>query len=167
MFENGEYVVYGCGEVCKVENTVCRCFDGVNKSEYYTLSPIQCRGSAYYVPVKNAEKSMRRVLTRAEVINVIDGIPLAEEVWYADKNKRRDYYASALKSGSPSVIISIIKSVYKERERRGQCGKQLIAEDEKAFRTAEHILHGEIAFVLGIGENEVGEFIHNRLNSLC
>ncbi len=165
MFENGEYVVYGSGEVCRVEEKVTRCFDGVNKNEYYKLVPVEYKNSAYYVPVKSAEGEIRRILTKEEILEIIDGIPQAEAVWYNDKNERKGYFESVLRSDDFMGLIGIIKSVYEERERRAGSGKRPIAADEKAFNAAEHIIHGEFAFVLGIKESEVGSFIKERLGS--
>lgn len=99
MFNIGEYVVYGSGEVCRVEDKTKRCFDGISSNEYYKLAPVEYRNSAYYVPVQTADS-----------------------------------------------------------------GKRLFAADEKAFAAAEHILHGEFAFVLGIKESEVPDFIRERLS---
>ena len=39
------------------------------------------------------------------------------------------------------------------------------AADERAFSAAEHIIHGEFAFVLGMKESEVGEFIRSRIEA--
>lgn len=163
MFDMGEYVVYGSGEVCRVEERTERCFDGVSKNEYYKLVPVEFKNSAYYVPVKGAENEIRRILTREEIYGIIDGIPKAEAVWYSDKNERKGYFEAVLRGDDLMGLIGIVKSVYEERERRTASGKRLIAADEKAFAAAEHIIHGEFAFVLGIKENEVGEFIKNRL----
>ncbi len=165
MFEKGEYVVYGSGEVCRVEEKTVRCFDGVNKNEYYKLSPVEYRNSAYYVPVKSADAEIRRILTKEEIFEIIDSIPQAETVWYNDKNERKGYFEAILKSDDLMGLVSVIKSLYEERERRTEKGSRLIAADEKTFSAAEHILHGEFAFVLGIKENEVGAFIGNRLKA--
>ncbi len=166
MFEKGEYVVYGSGEVCRVEEKTTRCFDGVNKTEYYKLAPVEYKNSAYYVPVKSADTEIRRLLTKDEIYRIIDGIPRAEKVWYNDKTERKSCFDSIIKSDDFMGLIGIIKSLYEERRKRTESGKRLIADDEKAFNAAEHILHGEFAFVLGIKENEVSAFIKNRLSSM-
>ena len=164
MFNIGEYVVYGSGEVCRVEDMTKRCFDGVSSNEYYKLDPVEYRNSAYYVPVKTADNSIRRVLTKEEVYGIIDCIPQTEALRISDKNERAERFGSILKSCDLEGIVSIIKAVYEEREHRADSGKRLFAADEKAFTAAEHILHGEFAFVLGIKENEVPDFIRKRLS---
>ena len=163
MFNIGEYVVYGSGEICRIEEKTERCFDGISKNEYYRLVPIEMKNSAYYVPVKNAANEIRRVLTKDEILEIIDGIPNAESVWYSDKNERKGYFESVLKGDDFTELVGMIKAIYEERKKRSEDGKKLIAADERAFSTAEHIPHGEIAFVMGIKECEVSEFISSRL----
>ncbi len=163
MFKSGEYVVYGAGEICCVEEITERCFDGVNKIKYYKISPKEYRNSAYYVPVDNAAAEIRRVLSKDEILEIIDSIPQAEAVWYSDKNERKSYFESVLRSDDFTRLVGMIKAIYEERQRRSTDGKKLIAADERAFSTAEHIIHGEFAFVLGIPETQVGSFIRERI----
>ena len=166
MFNNGEYVVYGSGEICRIEEVVERCFDGVNRNRYYKIVPEEYRNSAYYVPVESAENEIRRTLTRDEVYEIIDSIPQAESVWYSDRNERKSYFESVLKSDDFTSLVGMIKSIYEEKQKRSDDGRKLIAADEKAFTAAEHIIHGEMAFVLGIPESEVGNFIRERIEKV-
>lgn len=163
MFKTGEYVIYGSGEICCIEEITERCFDGINKIRYYKIAPKEYRNSAYYVPVASAEKEIRRLLTKEEVLEIIDSIPQAEAVWYADKNERKSYFEAVLHGDDFSRLVGMIKAIYEERKKRSNDGKKLIAADERAFSAAEHIIHGEFAFVLGIPESEVGSFIRKRI----
>lgn len=163
MFKSGEYVIYGSGEICCIEEITERCFDGINKIKYYKIAPKEYRNSAYYVPVANAEKEIRRLLTKEEILEIIDSIPQAEAVWYTDKNERKNHFETILRSDDFSGLIGMIKAIYEERKKRSDDGKKLIASDERAFSAAEHIIHGEFAFVLGIPESEVGSFIRERI----
>ncbi|MBQ5319771.1 MAG: hypothetical protein J6K17_11815 [Oscillospiraceae bacterium] len=165
MFKNGEYVVYGSGEICRIEEVTERCFDGVTKVRYYKIVPNEYRNSAYYVPIDNAEKEIRRILTKEEILEIIDSISQAEAVWYSDKNERKNYFESVLHGDDFTSLVGMIKSIYEERIKRSNDGKKLIAADERAFSAAEHIIHGEFAFVLGISEAEVGEFIRGRIEA--
>ncbi len=163
MFNSGEYVVYGSGEICCIEEITERCFDGVNKIKYYKIAPKEYRNSSYYVPVANAEKEIRRLLTKEEILEIIDSIPQAEAVWYSDRNERKSYFESVLHGDDFSRLVGMIKAIYEERMKRSNDGKKLIASDERAFSAAEHIIHGEFAFVLGMSESEVTEFIRQRI----
>lgn len=166
MFNVGEYVVYGLGEICCIKEKTERCFDGVNKNEYYKLVPDEYTSSTYYVPVNSEKNELRRLLSKEKILEIIDNIPQTEGVWYNDKNERKDYFESVLKSNDFIKIVGMIKAIYEEREKRNNEGKKLIAADEKAFNMAEHILYGEFAFVLGINESDVCMFIRNRIAKL-
>ena len=163
MFKSGEYVIYGSGEICCIEEITERCFDGINKIKYYKIAPKEYRNSAYYVPVASAEKEIRRLLTKDEILEIIDSIPQAEAVWYTDKNERKSYFESVLRGDDFPRLVGMIKAIYEERQKRSNDGKKLIAADERAFSAAEHIIHGEFDFILGIPESEVGSFIRERI----
>ncbi len=163
MFSCGEYVVYGAGEICCVDDIVERCFDGVHKNKYYKIVPREFRNSSYYVPAENAENEIRRVMTKEEILALIDSIPQTEGVWFSDKNERKLRFEKVLRSDDFSDIVGMIKAIHEERCKRTSDGKKLIAADERAFTTAEHIIHGEFAFVLGIKEEDVPEFIRQRI----
>lgn len=166
MFNTGDYVVYCSGEICRVAEKTERCFDGIEKKEYCKLIPLDTVNSTYYVPAENMADKTRRILTREEILGIIDSMPAAEGVWCIDKNERKSYFEALLKSDDFSGIVGMMKSIYDEREKRSVNGKRLIAADERAFTAAEHMLHREFAFVLGIKESEVSGFIRGRLENI-
>lgn len=164
-FNIGEYVVYCSGEICRVDERAERCFDGVSKKEYCKLTPVDAVNSVYYIPSEYLESKARRLLTKEEIYKIIDGMPAASGVWYSDKSERRDYFESVLKSDSIPEMIGMMKTIYDERSKLTASGKHLVAADEKAFTAAEHLINREFAFVLGINENDVSEFIRKRLEA--
>lgn len=163
MFKIGEYIIYGSGEICRIEEITERCFDGVHKIKYYKISPKEYKNSAYYVPVENAENEIRRLRTKEEILSIIDSIPRAEAIWYTDKNERKNNFEAILHGNDFPRLVGMIKAIYEERKKRSDNGKKLIAADERAFLAAEHIIHGEFAFVLGIAESEICDFIRSRI----
>lgn len=166
LFNTGDYVVYCSGEICLVAERSERSFGGAEKTEYCKLIPIDAVNSAYYVPAENMAVKSRRIMTKEEILTVIDGIPQIRNVWYSDKKERKSCFDAILKSDDISGIIGMMKSIYEERKKRTENGKKLIASDEKALSAAEHMLHREFAFVLGIKESDVGGFISGRLENI-
>ena len=94
---------------------------------------------------------------------MIDSMPNASGTWYTDKNERKDYFEAVLKSDDIPVMIGMMKTIYDERSKLSANGKRLVAADERAFSAAEHMINREFAFVLGIKENDVSDFIQRRL----
>lgn len=162
-FNIGEYVVYCSGEICRIDERSERCFDGVSKKEYCKLTPVDAVNSVYYIPAEYLESKARRLLTREEIYKIIDGMPNASGTWYTDKNERKGHFEAVLKSDNIQTMIGMMKSIYDERSKLSASGKHLVASDEKAFTAAEHMINREFAFVLGIKENDVSDFIQRRL----
>ena len=54
-------------------------------------------------------------------------------------------------------------SLHIHQENQRQKGKKLMAADERVMHDAEHLINQEFAFVLGIEENQVEEFIKSRI----
>ncbi len=163
MFNVGEYVVYGSGEICRIDEKTSKSFDGRSYAEYCKLIPVDSMNSTYYIPADRMEKSVRKLLTREEIYKIIDSMPNATGIWFSDKNERKEHFGEMLKSDNFSGMINMMKSIYEERECRNASGKQLTASDERAFSTAENIINREFAFVLGIKTDDVEKFIHARL----
>ncbi len=159
----GENVIYKGSEICCIEDISVKSFDGVNETEYYTLSPLGQNGAKYYLPVAVAEDKLRRPLTPDEVNRVIDGMKTALPLEL--ENHRKDRFAGMLNSNDYSQLISLMRTLYLEREQRMNAGKKLPAADEKALKTAQAIIEKEFAFVLDIPESEVDSYIRNRLDS--
>ena len=65
-------------------------------------------------------------------------------------------------SFSPKVI-SLLKTLYRKREEKKELGKKFHIADERVMKEAEQLLHGEFAYVLGIGEEQVLPYIFGKL----
>ena len=158
----GDHVVYSSGEVCRIEGLERKSIGG-GEMDYFRLVPIGSRGASYYVLREKLEERVHPVMTREQILSVIDRIPATEDVWDTDKTRRKSLYSQILKSGGRSRILGMIRGIYSEQQRRSAAGKSLAVDDERAFAAACSIVDGEFAFVLGIKEEEVGGFIHSRL----
>ena len=162
-FKVGENVVYISGEICLIEDIVKRSFDGVNELEYYKLSPINTAKSTYYIPCGNYQTKMRHLLTKDEILELIEEMPHSDADWCEDKKERKTLFQSVLKSDDYHKIIKMMHSLYIHRESQLEQGKKLSVSDERAMNDAEHLVYQEFAFVLGIEEREVEGFIEERL----
>lgn len=164
-FKIGEYVVYCGSEICKIEDTVKRCFDGVNEKEYYKLIPVYSKGSTFYIPSDDYDTKMRRLLTKDEIYALIEEMPDAQAEWCEDRNQRKNQFISVLKSDDYHKLISMMRALYIQRKEQLAKGKKLLAADERAMHEAEKLMHHEFSFVLGINENDVEKFIEERIAS--
>lgn len=163
MLKKGNHVVYGGSEICVVSDIVKRCFDGVNEENYLKLVPVETPSASYYVPEKNAEERVRHLMGREQVLAVIDAMPLASAQWSENRDERRHMFVKVLKSDDYMQILSMMKGLYDEKQKRGACGKDLISADEKAFEAASKLINKEFSMVLDIPEAGVDGFIEQRL----
>ena len=122
------------------------------------------RNSEICVVGDRAEMCLRPVLAKEKLLEIIDSMPKIEGSWINDKNLRIDSFGDAVKSGDYSLILPMMNAIYNERKKRAEQGKHIPSADERAFNSAKHLLHSEIAYSLGIAPDMVEQFIEDRIN---
>ena len=162
-FEIGEYVVYDSGEICRIDEMVQRCFDGIEVKDYYKLVPVYLKGSTFYIPADDYEGRVRSLLSKEEIYALIDEMPDVQTKWYDDKNQRKNKFLDVLHGDNYHELISMIRSIYIQKEEQNRKGKKLNSYDERAMLEAEKMINHEFAFVLGINEKDVEGFIKSRI----
>nr|WP_294465064.1 CarD family transcriptional regulator [uncultured Sellimonas sp.] len=164
MFKIGEYVVYGHNGVCQVTKigpveTVAKDKDRL----YYTLIPFGETGSTVFAPVDSQKIPMRKIISKEEAMELIDGMEEIGVLGITEERKREETYKNALKTCDCKSLISLIKTIYRRKQEREAQGKRLTAADSRYFRTAEHALYDELAAALEIESEKVKEVIAKRL----
>lgn len=168
MFEKNEYIVYGVTGVCRVkdisplEGTGMR---GANQERlYYFLQPVHAKGEKIFTPVDNQKIPMRRVLSKEEASRLLDLMPGIEELWVDNEKLREASYKTAIKSCDCREWIRVIKALYLRKQERTSLGKKLTTVDERYFQKAKENLYSELAVSLDMNEDEVEDYIINRLD---
>jgi len=165
VFEKGEYVVVGNKGVCAVDDITTLNISGVDKErEYYILKPVYVPGSTVYVPIDSAKESMRRVLTKEEAKQLIDGIPQIPLITTTNDKMLEQEYKGCMKTNSCEDWIKIIKTIYLRKQKRLEAGRKVTAVDAKYFRIAEDNLYGELAVALNIPKTEVETYITDEID---
>ena len=163
QLQAGNYVIYRSTEICRIDSFEEKSFDNITSKEYCVLVPADGGNSRYYVPMDLAESKLRRLLTKEEIDELIRGMKGEQPDWGATEDHRKNIFNEVLNSGDYRRIISMMHSLYLEKQERLAQGKKLLAADEKAIKAAESLIDHEFAFVLGIKENEVSEYIAKKL----
>lgn len=163
QLQAGNHVIYRSTEICRIDGFEEKSFDNVTSKEYCVLVPADGGNSKYYVPLDLAESKLRRLLTKDEIDELIDGMKGEQPDWGNTEDHRKNVFNEVLSSGDYRRIISMLHSLYLERQQRLEQGKKLLSADEKAMKSAESLIDREFAFVLGIKENEVSEYIASKL----
>ena len=160
MFSKNEYIIYGSTGVCKIIDIVKKKFGFNKEREYYILKPAYDTNA----PIDNDKISIRKIMTKEEVYDLIKTMPDNETIWIDDMNLRKETYNEILKKGNKKDIVKLIKTLYMEKLRKKEEGKKLNAGDEKIMNEAEKLLHEEFALVLNIKVDEVLPFILGELS---
>lgn len=164
MYEKGDYVVYGQHGICVIQDIANPGFPGMDsEKQYYVMEPLCMKGSKIYSPVNSKKVLMRRVMSKADVEKLIDGIPQIEALWIGSEKMREEQYKAAMLTCEPVEWIRIIKTLYRRAQDRLNQGKKITATDERYLKLAEDGLYSELCFVLGQGKDEVTAYIRSRV----
>lgn len=163
MFNVGDGVVYGTHGVFIIKE-ISNLKLTEKETLYYVLSPVFDSKSTFYLPVEKAAElgSLRAVLNRKEFENIFNNIFNTDPEWISDDNTRKEFCQNAIKSGNREDIIEVIKMLYAKQQELKGTGKHFHVVDERIFRTAEKLLHEEIAYVFNVSVDEVPKFIQSK-----
>ncbi len=165
MFQVKDVVIYGHHGVCEITNIgKLKLPMADQEKEYYTLKPIYRKDSSVYAPVENRKIIMRPIITKEEAEQLIAHIPEIETVWIMNEKAREVQFKEALQTCDCEELVKIIKTLYVRKQQRLESGKKVTVVDEKYFHQAEEKLYEELAFVLGIEKQQVGEYIVSSIH---
>ena len=153
-------ILYGTHGVCRIAEMAERKF-GDKSMEYYILKPIDDDKATLFVPVNNEKllAKMRRVLTAAEIYDLIKAMPAEDTIWIENESARKEKYKELLSNGDRMGLVSLIKTLYQHQTEQKEKGKKLHIADERFMKDAERLLYAEFAHVLDIQYEQVLPFI--------
>lgn len=160
LFNIGDMVVYGSQGVCKID-AIQEKQIGKAVMNYYVLKPVFNENTSVFVPVENATltSKMQDLLTRSQAKELINEVANIEILKSTDENHKREQYKNIIASGDHKALISLIKTIVAEREKRRVTGKKLNMNDEQVLRKAETLLYSELAVVYGVELSEANNLI--------
>ncbi len=165
VFNIGDYVIKTNSNVCRIDKISPLDISPDKDRLYYSLIPLGDKVETIYVPVDKAATSLRRVMTEAEALELIDSIPEIEALYIENEKHREVAYKEAIQSSDPKRLVSIIKTMYIRKKIRNESGKKATIVDERFFKLAENNLHTELAFALGRNKDEISDIIRNAVES--
>ena len=161
-YTQNQYVIYNGAEICRIGEKVRKCFDGKNENEYYTLSSKDSK-STYYIPAEKIDENVRPLMTKKQILKVVDSLPYVEAEWTDDRNERKLKFSDAIRNGDYSRILPMVSGIWNEKAERAKKGKHLLNDDRRNFELAKKLLHTEISFLFNISIDEAEEFIQKRI----
>jgi len=165
-FQKNDCVVYKSAGVCRVISIEPQSMDGETEILYYKLKPLADANSTYYIPVSVGAEKLRRLLTKEEVLELIDTMPRSEDeidVWSDNRRERREMYSQILKGDDQKALVQMISALYFRKQFSEANGKRFSSMDESAMKNAETLMLQEFGTVLGLSPEEVRKFIDERI----
>ena len=162
MLTVGQTVVYGTQGVCTVKE-ISMLKLGKTKGEYYALSPIDDPGSTVYVPTANEKlmSKLRPVLTGEEADALITEAVREPLEWIESDAERKSACDDIVKNGDRKQLMRLVGMLYRRRELLTDQKKHFHNVDAQYLKTAERMLHGELAYALGIAVDDVADYLRS------
>lgn len=165
MFKINDYIIYGSMSVCKVLDIIEEENPYIGLNSYYVIQPVYSdKSTIIKVPVDNKKISMRHLLSKNEIMSIIENIPTLDLLEIDNEKQKSEQFKSIIKSSTCTKLTQLIKSINKSEEERLSLGKKLSKTDEDFKKTAQKLINEEFATVLNIPVEDVPSFILNHLH---
>ena len=160
MRDRGDGGVYKCRGLYKVEEIGTLDFLYSDSGRiYYTLQSVEDSGDRVYVPADD-ETHIRRPVSRDEALALICRMPDIETLHVKNEKLREQEYKDCISGYSLEGWVKVLKTAYSRTKSRGS----VTSVDKKYQMLLEHALYSEFAYVLGMTEGEVPEFIEEHVS---
>ena len=159
----GDTVMHPSEGVCSVEELRRMDMSGAART-YYILKPATEKSSStVYMPVARGNTILRRLLSKADIVDLIHRSGEYAPLWIADSKQRKEAFSKILSEGNYAKIIRMMIEIHEERARREQEGKKPCAADEAILAEAERLVHQEFSYVLHMTLEETTAFVRAEL----
>lgn len=164
MFKTGDTVVHAAEGICRIEGIEEKTFDG-KTNEYYVLRTVGDNRSTVYIPVESVRLNpkIRLVLTKEQVNEIINLVPVQPPLKYDNDNARRKLFRECISSGECEKIAQVIRTIGEMKSAIRKSGKKPRVMDERIIRETEATISGEFAFSLGISAEEAEELLYTNI----
>jgi len=162
MYSLGDKIIYGENGVCTIVKIAPLDMSGADRQKlYYHLSPLVGSGT-YFTPV-DSNAFMRPVMSREEAEAFIDTIPAIEPAVCNDSrfNHVDAFYKELFRQHTCEALVAIVKGLHSRLTER----KTRSSRAEVTMKRAKDMLNGELSIALGIGIDEVDDYISSRIDA--
>ena len=164
MYKVGEMIHHPNRGLCRVEEiTRMRPSSAEPEKDYYKLTPLDSVGSTVFTPVDSDRVKLRRMISKEEARQLIDDFPSIETLKITDERKVENICRDSLASIDCKDWVSLIKVLYKRRNKRLAEGKKVAVSEDRYYQSAVGRLHLELGEALGIEASEVEAYITAQL----
>lgn len=152
-YKVGEKVVHIPEGVCVIEEITQMCI-GNEKKEYYKLVPVMDKASVLYVAINGPKKNMRKLRTKAEILQIMEAQKNSKMNWEKREDRRISQMKTAIYNDDGIAMAKWIKVYYRRKKK-----ERLNISDSNLLQKAERLLYSEIATVLKKDYNKLRMYI--------
>ena len=163
-FSVGDAVVYRAEGVCDVVDIRKESFGAhTDGDDYYILSPRNDANSSIYVPVHNERLTvlMRPILTRNEILSLIDSVRDERLNWPAESRARNVAFREILSLGDRRELIVLVLTVHEHLLQTIASGKKPGSTETGALSRACRLLRDEFSLAIPLPNDDA------LINLLC
>lgn len=165
MFNKNDYIIYGSMSVCKIVDIVEEDNPYIGRKSYYVIQPVYSdKNTIIKIPTDSKKIFMRHLLSKKEVMSIIESIPNLEITKIENDKERSVYYKSVIKNSLCEELTEIIKGISINEQEKLSIGKKLSKTEEDFKKAAEKLIDEEFATVLDIPVQDVQSFILNHIS---
>lgn len=165
MFKKGDVVFYRMNGIYEITDITTVDFPGVDKDRLFYVLRQQTGSEKIYVAADGDTSKMRKIISREEALELISQIPDLEPLKLKDEKKPEAEYKEALQKYDCIETLRLIKCIYFRRKQRLDDRKKVIAADERYMRLAEDMLYQELGRALDIPEDQVLDYLINKIEN--
>lgn len=161
MYNVNDLVVYESSGVCRIEDIRDISFSGDAPKTCYVLKPLFSNDGTIYTPVGNNKVTLRPVITKEEADEIIRQIPETEVHSFDGLRtiELENRYREASASHRLQDMIPLVMAIYRKTRALRRSGKKVSEVDSRYLKKLNDLINGELSVALGIGKDEVPEYI--------
>lgn len=154
MYKVGEIIAHNKLGLCTIKEIT-----QINDIDYYVLIS-NLDDTKIMIPVSNADKLTRKIITKEEIEELVNKIPNINIDLIKDFKTRIKTYDELLKSGEIENLAILSRTIYEYKKE----SNNLTVADKEIFKAAEKILFDELAYVLNMDDkNDVAKYLFKNV----
>jgi len=161
----GDKAIDKTGAIFEVEKMEEQDFGG-GTSVFLVMKPFfsndYSKDYRMYVPLGNADKILRPVMTKEQALDLIDQMAGLTGFPEVPPRERKVQFQNIISTGDRKEIYRVIKSLIEYRNKRKQNNKPFSDFDTKLLKNLETMIQNEISVALGISPSFVADFVKQR-----
>ena len=163
MFEINDLVIHSREGLSKIAG-----INQMNGKDYFLVSVFRSSSENIYVPVENAERIIRHLMSKKEADELLSYIKGIEKEFNTNTKQRRDAYKRRLSSGSVKDIAYLYRQLYFYNLIGGEGNEEirLGPVDIDMLSYAQNMLMDELSIVYNISREEILDFVNDRISKL-